>query len=99
MIKLLMTWDIKPGHETSYLDYVSQKFSPGLMQLGLEPTEVWYTYWGEGAQILMGFVAEDLATVRKLLHDPRWEEYRQDLMEHVLNFNYKLLHATGRFQL
>lgn len=99
MIKLLMTWDIRPGHETSYLDFVSQKFSPGLMQLGLDPTEVWYTYWGEGSQILMGFVAEDRETVQAALRDPRWAKYLQELKEHVMNFQYKLLPASGRFQL
>lgn len=99
MIKLLMTWDIKPGHETTYLDFVSQKFSPGLMQLGLEPTEVWYTYWGEGPQILMGFVAQDVETVQAALKDQKWREFQQQLNEHVMNFHYKLVPATGRFQL
>jgi hypothetical protein len=99
MIKLLMTWDIRPGHETSYLDFVSQNFSPGLMRLGLEPTEVWYTYWGEGPQILMGFVGEDLETVRAVLKNPEWLTFRKELQEHVLNFEYKLLNATGRFQM
>ena len=99
MVKLLMTWDIKPGRETAYLDFVSQVFTPGLMQLGLEPTEVWYTYWGEGSQILMGLVTDDLPTMRRHLSSQQWKELRQQLEEYVLDFRYKILNAAGRFQL
>lgn len=99
MIKLLMTWDIKPGSETSYLDFVSQQFTPGLLKLGLEPSEVWYTYWGTGPQILMGFIAHDMEAMRHILGDPTWVSLRQQLDEYVLNFHSKLLPAVGRFQL
>jgi hypothetical protein len=99
MIKLLMTWDIRPGRETAYLDFVNQTLTPQLIQLGLEPSEVWYTYWGEGPQITMGFIAEDLETMRRTLKQRQWAEILQQLGEHVSNFQYKILPATGRFQL
>lgn len=99
MIKLLMQWDIRPGRETAYLDFVSQKFTPGLMKLGLEPSEVWYTYWGEGAQILVGFVTPDLDSMRQVLKQPQWEELRQQLDDFVLNYRQKILPASGQFQL
>lgn len=99
MIKLLMTWDIRPGHETSYLDFVNQTFSPGMMKLGLEPSEVWYTYWGDGPQILMGFIGSDLETVQKVLRSKQWAQFRMQLDEHVMAFSYKLLPANGRFQM
>ncbi len=99
MIKLLMTWDIKPGRETAYLDFVNQTLTPELMQLGLEPTEVWYTYWGEGPQIAMGFVAESAGAVRQMLRQEKWGQLHKQLDEHVLDFRYKLIPASGLFQL
>lgn len=99
MVKLLMQWDIKPGHETSYLDYYSQTFTPGLMKLGLDPSEVWYTYWGEGSQILSGFTSENVESLHRIFENPRWKELRIQLDEHVQNFTLKVLPATGRFQL
>jgi hypothetical protein len=99
MIKILMQWDIKSGRETAYLDFVSQELTPGLLQLGVEPSEVWYTYWGEGPQILTGLVAEDLNAARKMLADPQWTRLYQQLLEYVVNFQYKLVPASGRFQL
>lgn len=99
MIKILMQWDIKSGRETAYLDFVSQELTPGLLKLGVEPTEVWYTYWGEGPQILTGLVAEDVSAARKMLTDPQWSQLYQQLQEYVVNFQVKLIPASGRFQL
>lgn len=99
MIKILMQWDIKSGRETAYLDFVSQELTPGLLQLGVEPTEVWYTYWGDGAQILMGLVAENVESAKKMLADPKWHQLYQRLQDFVVNYEYKLVRASGRFQL
>ncbi len=98
-MKLLMTWDIKPGRETAYLDFVTSEFAPGLVRLGIELVEGWYTVYGDGPQILMGGLAEDLETVRQVLASPEWKELRERLEEYVTNFSYKVVPATGRFQL
>ena len=74
MIKLLMKWDIKPGHEQSYFEFVMQEFAPGLMRLGLQPTEAWYTVYGKGPQFLTGVVTEDLDTMRNILGGDEWQE-------------------------
>lgn len=94
-----MRWDIKAGHEQSYFEFVMKEFAPGLMRLGLQPTEAWYTVYGTGAQFLTGVVTEDLPTMRKILGSDEWHELRGLLMEHVANFSHKIIPATGRFQL
>jgi hypothetical protein len=99
MIKLLMKWDIKPGHEQSYFEFVMQEFAPGLMRLGLQPTEAWYTVYGKGPQFLTGVVTEDLATMRNILDGDEWHELRDRLLEYVTNFSHKIIQAMGRFQL
>ena len=99
MIKLLMKWDIKAGHEQAYFEFVMQEFAPGLMRLGLQPTEAWYTVYGKGPQFLTGVVTEDLSTMHKILGGDEWVELRDRLLEHVTNFSHKIVQATGRFQL
>ena len=69
------------------------------MQLGIQPTEAWYTVVGSGPQILTGAVAENLETMQKVLGSDEWEELQSQLMEHVVNFQKKIVRATGRFQL
>lgn len=65
MIKLLMSWDIRQGKESEYFEYVVQEFAPKLMRLGIQPTEAWYTVYGNGPQILTGGVVEDRAASTK----------------------------------
>ncbi|NOZ05379.1 MAG: hypothetical protein GXP41_03360 [Chloroflexi bacterium] len=99
MVKLLMTWDIRAGHESTYLDYITSEFAPALIRLGLEPTEAWYTVYGQGPQILAGSVTNNIDMMRKILKDPEWEQLQEQLLQYVENFNYKVVPATGRFQL
>jgi hypothetical protein len=47
MWKLLMTWDIRPGKESEYFEFAVQEFVPKLTRLGVQPTEAWYTVWGD----------------------------------------------------
>ena len=99
MVKLLMKWDIKSGHEQPYFEFVMQEFAPGLMRLGLQPTEAWYTAYGQGPQILTGLVTEDLATMHRILESDDWHTLFERLLVHVTNYSQKIIPASGRFQL
>jgi hypothetical protein len=99
MVKLLMSWDIRPGQETDYFEFIVREFAPGIMQLGLQPTEAWYTVFGEGPQMLTGGVAEDINTMNRILSSTEWNELKEKLLSFVVNFQYKIVPATSRFQL
>ena len=99
MTKLLMMWDIQPGKENEYFDFAVKVLMPGLMKLGVQPTEAWYTVYGEAPQILAGWVAEDKQTVREALRSSEWQDLYRQLMSYVTNFKYKIVPATGFFQL
>jgi hypothetical protein len=99
MVKILMSWDIKPGSESEYFEFIVREFAPGIMKLGVQPTEAWYTVFGEGPQILTGCVAEDLPTMRSVLSSADWQKLQHKLFEYVINFNFKIVRATSRFQL
>lgn len=99
MVKILMSWDIKPGSESEYFEFIVREFAPGVMKLGVQPTEAWYTVFGDGPQILTGMVAEDLSTMQMVLGSKDWQKLQTKLFELVTNFKYKIVRATGRFQL
>ncbi len=99
MVKLLMSWDIKPGAESDYFEFIVREFAPGLMKLGIQPTEVWYTVVGNGSQILTGGVTDDLDTMKSILANQEWKGLQDKLFEYVTNFNYKVVRATSKFQL
>ena len=51
MVKLLMSWDIKPGRESEYFEFVVRDYAPSMIRLGIQPTEAWYTIYGDGPQM------------------------------------------------
>jgi hypothetical protein len=99
MVKLLMSWDIRPGQESEYFEFIVREFAPGIMRLGIQPTEAWYTVYGDGPQILTGGVAEDLQTMQQILAGDEWKELQDKLMGYVTDYRQKIVAATGRFQL
>ena len=99
MIKLLMSWDIKEELEQSYFEFMMREFVPGLIRLGIQPTEAWYTVYGEGPRILTGGVTDDLETMEEILAGDGWRELKTKLLALVNDFQYKVIRADGRFQL
>ncbi len=99
MMKLLMSWDIRPGQESEYFDFAVKVLVPGMMKLGVQPTEAWYTVYGEAPQILTGWVADDRAAITKALQAREWQDLRRQLLRYIVNFQYKVVPATGFFQL
>jgi hypothetical protein len=99
MVKLLMSWDIQSGNEAEYFQFVIQEFVPGLLRLGLQPTEVWFTAYGDCPQIQAGGLASDLGTMDKIIHGSDWVELRQKLEGFVSGYQQKVIPAEGGFQL
>ena len=83
MIKLLMTWDLKPGHEPEYVEFIMREFGPAMVKMGLQPTDAWYTVYGEGPQVLAGGVTK----------------LEAELFTHVEHYRRRIVEATGGFQL
>ncbi len=99
MMKLLMSWDMKPGKETVYSEFFLKEFLPAIAKLGIQPTEVWYTVFGGGPQILTGGVTNDLETMIRILESDEWHKLKEKLLTFVTNYHHKVVAATGRFQL
>jgi hypothetical protein len=94
-----MSWDIRPGQEQTYFEFAMQTFAPALMKMGWQPTEAWYTLYGDGPQIVTAGITDSLEEMRSILDSDEWEELKNRLLEYVTDFDYKVIPATGRFQL
>jgi hypothetical protein len=94
-----MSWDILPGKEQTYFEFAMKTFAPELMKMGWQPTEAWYTLYGDGPQILTAGVTESVERMREILDSYEWQELQNRLLEYVTNFQYKVVPATGRFQM
>ncbi len=98
-IKLLMTWDIKPGQEETYFSFITQDFPLALRQVGLQLTDAWYTVYGDWPQVRMGFVAANVAEIERFLSSQAWDELKKELFKYVHNYYEKIVPAQGNFQI
>jgi hypothetical protein len=98
MIKLLMTWDIKTGREREYVEFIMHEFGPAMAEAGLQPTDAWYTMYGEGPQVLAGGVTDTLQQMHECLSSKEWQELEGKLLAFVDDYERRIVEATGGFQ-
>ena len=98
-IKLLLTWDILPGREQEYFEFVVREFIPRVQRLGLEPSDAWFTMYGDQPQILAAMQINTMPALQKILKSSDWESLVQQLMDYVEDFKYKVVPARGGFQM
>jgi len=99
MIKLLLSWDIKPGRDQEYFEFIVREFAPGITRLGLNPTEAWFAVYGDCPQILMEGITDDLTTMRTILSSEDWDELHEKLLTYVDNYQQKIVRASAGFQI
>lgn len=99
MVKLLLSWDIKPDLEKEYFEFVVRDWVPNMTRLGIQPSDAWYTLYGTCPQILTAGTAADAATMHRILASDDWQALEQKLREYVDNLTQKVVRATGGFQL
>ena len=99
MVKLLMSWNIQSGFEDEYFEFIMQEFGPGMLNLGIRPTDAWYTAYGNHPQILTGGIAEDMESLQRVLTSDGWHDLKEKLLTYVTDYDQKIIHANGGFQL
>jgi hypothetical protein len=99
-VKLLMSWDILPGREQEYFEFLVREFLPGLQRLGLEPTDAWFTmYGGDHPQITAGAQSPSQQALARVMSSDDWLSLIEQLKGYVENFAYKIVPARKGFQL
>jgi len=98
-VKLLMTWDILPGREQEYFEFVVRDFIPGIQRMGLEPSDAWFTMYGDQPQILAAVQVSSLNSLQQVLDSPDWEKLKGQLLDYVEDFKFKVVPARSGFQL
>jgi hypothetical protein len=99
LVKLLMTWDIKPGQEQAYIEFNASEFVPRLMKMGLQPMDSWYTLYGDAPKLTVGWVSDDRALVRRAVRSKEWRELERELEQFIEHFTYRIVPVTGPFQM
>jgi hypothetical protein len=98
-VKLIMTWDITPGREQEYFEFVVREFIPQVQQLGMELKDAWLTMYGEQPQIMASAQMSDLPSMQGIIDSKEWQGLINRLMDFVENYQYKIVPAKTGFQI
>jgi hypothetical protein len=98
-VKLLMSWDILPGREQEYFEFVVREFIPGMQRQGLEPTDAWFTMYGNRPQIIVGAKIMNKQALDRILDSNDWLALTERLLGFVTDFSFKVIPARKGFQM
>lgn len=98
-VKLIMTWDILPGREQEYFEFVVRDFIPGVQRMGMEPSDAWFTMYGSQPQILAAIQMPSINSLNHVLDSSEWKDLTQQLLDYVDNLQYKVVQARSGFQM
>ncbi|MDD3948204.1 MAG: hypothetical protein PHT43_01925 [Anaerolineaceae bacterium] len=98
MVKLILTWNIKPGREQDYFSFVLREYLPQINKFGFEVTDAWITVYGEQPQVLLGAVVSSLSKARQLISSEEWNQLNEQLLDYVDDLEVKLTEHKGGFQ-
>ncbi|MBV7336208.1 hypothetical protein KFU94_49830 [Chloroflexi bacterium TSY] len=94
-----MQWDIKIGREQEFSEFIVREFAPRLMKLGIEPTDILYTLYGEGLQMYTSVVVDSREQLAEILRGDSWKKLHGRLLHYITNYSQKIVTDTGRFQI
>ncbi|MFZ5808608.1 MAG: hypothetical protein ACOY16_04935 [Chloroflexota bacterium] len=98
-VKLLMTWDILPAKEQEYFEFMVREFIPGIQKMGLEPSDAWFTVYGDQPQIMAAIRSTNLARLQQVLNSSEWQSLTAQLLDYVEELKYKVVEDRPGFQL
>ncbi len=95
-VKLNHYWSIIPGMDQHCIDYLINKFIPGVNNLGLQTVAVWSVLIGAYSEIVMENASSDLDVIEQALKDKQYKLLKQDLHKFVKNYQSKVLVSTDK---
>ena len=97
-VKVLITWNVKPGREQEYFGYVVGEYLPEVNRMGLDVTDAWVTVYGDHPQVLIGALMPDLPSAQRLIHSSDCLDLSDRMQDFVRDFKLKLVTQRGNFQ-
>jgi len=97
-VNVIMSWDIIPGREQEYFEFVVRRFMPGVQKLGMALSDAWVTIYGDHPQILVGAIVPGQDKAWKIITSEAWQKLNDQLLDFVQNYEIKLAPLQGGFQ-
>lgn len=89
-------WDVAPGKQNTYSDFVMTRYNPTLERLGIRLVGGYYVAVGMGPRIIAVGVTQGLHELEQALATDEYNDVTNRLMEFVTHYHSKILAPTGR---
>ena len=90
-LRLILTWNIRPGREQEYSIFVNERLAPGLVELGLPPHDVYYTTYGHVPQIMVILEISRPGELESVMQSPKLEALKTELLHYIEDYQEKLV--------
>jgi len=94
-----MSWNILPGREQEYFEFVVREFIPEIQQLGLETTEAWVTVYGDHPQILAAAKSANPEDLQQIILSQEWDALTSRLLDFVKDLEFRTVQDRPGFQM
>ena len=71
----------------------------GVQRLGLEPSDAWFTMYGDQPQIMASFQSSNMASLQTVIDSSGWDDLTRQLLDYVEDFQFKVVPARPGFQI
>ncbi len=97
-VKMLITYDVLPGTQDAYTQFVRTELIPVIHKMGLNLYGVWHTAYGAYPSYLATFVAESLETLEAALMSSEWHRLESKLKRYTANYSNRVVRFKTSFQ-
>ncbi|GAB4447539.1 MAG: hypothetical protein Kow00120_17670 [Anaerolineae bacterium] len=97
-VKLLISYDVLPGVQEAYYEFLVGELVPAAQHMGLYMREAWHTAFGDYPSRLAEFVAEDMATLQDILDSEEWRRLEVRFRSFTTDYSIKVVRFKRGFQ-
>lgn len=95
-VKFNHYWTIGPIKSKDYGKFIINEFIPGVNRLGLHTVAGWSVLVGAYSEIIFETVANDLDLLERALRDPKFQQLKASLLNHIKKYKTKVLVNTDK---
>lgn len=96
--RILLTYNISPGHHKAYYQYMLGEFVPIMQRLQLQMLSAWHVYGNNHPQRQVEFVCTSRELLREALNNPEFQQAEDRLQSYTTAYSRKIVRFQDRFQ-
>ena len=98
-VLFMQHWNMAPGRQQAYSDFVMTHYNPTLERIGIKLVGGYYVTVGVGPRIIAAGLTQGLDDMEKALASREFEDVTGRLMQHVTDYHSRILVPTGRVEM